>query len=166
MKLRHVAALVLAASVPAGGHLACTRPAWAQTPPPHVGGAGPLSGCEREDFVAVVEEAAGVLRKLNHEQRPIFQERLRELKEKRGWSHDKFMAEAVPFVQDEKIAAYDSASADLLDKINSLGETGSAAAKPDCAVLIDLRAYMKALVDTQKSKWEYMFGKLDAALKN
>jgi hypothetical protein len=165
MNLRCAAAIVLAMAIAYGCGPAWAPPAWAQTSPP-IGGAGPLSGCEREDFVAVVEEAAGVLRKLNHEQRPAFQERLRELKEKRGWSHDKFMAEAVPFVQDDKITAYDASSADLLDKINSLGETGSAAAKPDCAVLIDLRAYMKALVDTQKSKWEYMFGKLDAALKN
>lgn len=123
------------------------------------------SGCDREDFVAVVEEAAAALRDLNHEQRPRFQERLRELKDKKGWSHDQFMAAAVPFVQDEKIAAYDARSADLLDRINKLGETGGTAPKLDCALLIDLRGYMKALVDIQKEKWTYMFGKLDGALR-
>lgn len=127
--------------------------------------AAQLSGCERGDFVAVVEEAAGLLRDLNHEQRPRFQERLRELKDKKGWSHDQFMAEAVPFVQDEKISGYDARSAELLDRINRLGESGGAAPKLDCGVLIDLRGYMKALVDIQKEKWDYMFGKLDGALR-
>lgn len=129
-------------------------PVWAQ-----------LSSCERGDFVGVVEEAAGALRDLNHEQRPRFQEKLRELKDKKGWSHDQFMAEAVPFVQDEKISGYDARSAELLDRINRLGESGGAAPKLDCGVLIDLRGYMKALVDIQKEKWDYMFGKLDGALR-
>ena len=61
--------------------------------------------CTKADFEAVVDDAAAALRELNATNKPIFQEKLRQLKEKRGWSHDKFMAEAAPFVQDERIAA-------------------------------------------------------------
>jgi hypothetical protein len=37
---------------------------------------------------------------------------------------------------------------------------------PDCAVLLELRARMKVLVETQTAKWAYMFQKIDAELGN
>ena len=47
----------------------------------------------KEDFESVVEDAAAKLRDLNNENRPAFQEKLRELKDKRKWTHDEFIAE-------------------------------------------------------------------------
>ena len=47
------------------------------------------------------------LRDLKIENRPVFQEKLRELKEKRKWTHDEFIEKAKPFVLDEKTAVYD-----------------------------------------------------------
>lgn len=120
--------------------------------------------CGRADFEAVVEEAAGVLRDLNNHNKPAFQEKLRALKEKRGWTHDQFMKEAVPFVRDEKIEVFDQSTDELLNAIATLGQEGAAAAKPDCALLLELRARMKILVDTQTSKWSYMFEKIGNAL--
>ena len=49
-------------------------------------------------------------------------------------------------------------------RIISGGQSQSASAKPDCALLLELRAAMKALVDTQRTKWAYMFDKLDKEL--
>lgn len=121
--------------------------------------------CVREEFVAVVEAAAGALRDLNQSRRPGFQEKLRQLKQKRGWTHDQFMKEGAPFVQDERIATYDAKSSEFLERINTMGERGSTAPTPDCALLLELRAHMKALVETQTAKWEYMHGKLDDELK-
>jgi len=120
--------------------------------------------CSKEDFESAVEAAAGSLRDLNNQNRPVFQEKLRELKEKRHWSHDDFIAQAKPFVRDDKTAVYDKTSDELLSAIASMGQEGSAAAAPDCALLIELRARMKLLVDTQSAKWIYMFEKLDAEL--
>jgi hypothetical protein len=119
--------------------------------------------CTKAEFEAVVEGAAGALRELNQKNRPAFQDKLRELKDKRGWSTEQFMAEAAPFVQDEKIADFDQTSGELLGRINSAGEGGGNA--PDCNLLASLRASMKQLVATQTAKWSYMFLKLDAALK-
>lgn len=120
--------------------------------------------CSRADFEAVVDEAAAALRDLNLKNRPVFQEKLRDLKEKRGWSHDQFLKEAVPFVKDEKIEVYDQSSGDLLDEISRTGQEGAEASTPDCALLEDLRSRMKKLVEIQTEKWAYMFSKLEAEI--
>lgn len=123
-----------------------------------------LATCAKEDFESVVETASGSLRDLNNQNRPIFQEKLRELKEKRNWTHDDFIVQARPFVKDDKTAVYDKTADELLSAIASMGQEGAAAAAPDCALLLELRARMKMLVDTQSAKWNYMFEKLDAEL--
>lgn len=129
------------------------------------GAAAPsLDVCIRADFEAVVDNAAAALRGLNMKNKPAFQEKLRMLKEKRGWSHDAFLKEAAPFVRDERIAVFDQQSERLLSDISMLGQEGAEAETPDCARLLELRARMKVLVETQTAKWTYMFEKLDTAL--
>ncbi len=120
--------------------------------------------CAKADFEAVVDEAAGSLRDLNMQNKPAFQEKLRQLKDKRGWRHDEFLKEAAPFVRDDKIAVFDQDSEQLLNDISTLGQEGADAATLDCGLLVELRTRMKTLVDTQTAKWTYMFEKLDAAL--
>ena len=120
--------------------------------------------CSKSDFEAVVDEAGASLRDLNRENTPQFQGKLRHLKDKRGWSNDQFMKEAEPFVRDDTIAGFDQKSEEFLGRIMSGGQAQSASAKPDCALLLELRAAMKALVETQRTKWAYMFDKLDKEL--
>ncbi len=120
--------------------------------------------CTKADFEAVVDDAAAALRDLNGKHRPTFQERLRQLKDKRGWDHDTFMREAAPFVQDERISEFDQQSADFLARISSLGAEGAAAVMPDCKLLVDVRSNMTGLVEAQKAKWTYMFDKLEREL--
>jgi len=120
--------------------------------------------CTREDFEAVVDDAAAALNQLNAKHKPDFQAQLRELKEKHGWDHATFMREAAPFVQDEQIAKYDQETADYLARISSLGEEGATAVKPDCKLLVEVRATMEGLVAAQKAKWTYMFEKIGQAL--
>ncbi len=120
--------------------------------------------CAKTDFETVVDEAAAALRNLNLKNKPAFQDKLRQLKDKRGWSTDQFLKEAAPFVRDDKIAVYDQKSDELLTSISTMGEEGSAAKAPDCALLVELRARMKVLVETQTEKWTYMFGKIEGEL--
>lgn len=122
------------------------------------------AGCARGDFEAVVDDAAAALRGLNSKNKPVFQERLRALKDKRGWNHDEFLAKASPFVRDDQIAVYDRQTQDLLAAIATLGQEGSEAKTPDCGLLDELRSRMKQLVEAQTQKWTYMFGKLDKAM--
>jgi hypothetical protein len=122
--------------------------------------------CDRADFETVVTKASDTLRDLTAEKKPAFQTKLRGLMEKRGWTYDQFVKEAGPLVADDRVTAYDQSSADLLAKINRMGEAGRSDAAPgsppDCALLNDLRATMTELVATQTEKWAYLFTKLDA----
>ncbi len=76
------------------------------------------------------------------------------------------MDKAAPFVQDERIAAYDQRSNDLLTKINTMGEAGASSGTPDCKLLDELRGTMTSLIDTQIEKWAYMFAKIERGLVN
>ena len=128
-------------------------------------GAAAETPCSKADFEAVVDEAAAALRSLNHENTPQFQARLRQLKDKRGWSHEQFLVEASPFVRDEAIAAFDQKSEDFLVRITQGGQSQVTAASLNCGLLVELRGSLAALVETQKAKWTYMFDKINGELK-
>lgn len=122
------------------------------------------AACSKSEFEAVVEEAAGGLRELNTKNKPAFQDKLRQLKTKRGWSQDQFLTEAAPYVRDDATVEYDQMTDELLLAISTMGQEGANAKKPDCALLLELRARMKVLVDTQTKKWMHMFEKIDGEL--
>lgn len=105
-----------------------------------------------------------MLRDLNQKNKPHLQEKLKQLKAKRGWSQDQFLREAAPFVKDDQIDAFDNRTGVLLGMITSMGEEGSAGAAPDCAMLGTLRGHMTALIETQNAKWTHIFSKVDAEL--
>jgi len=121
--------------------------------------------CSKADFEAVVDEAAAALRSLNHQNTPQFQARLRQLKDKRGWSHEQFLLEASPFVRDEAIAAFDQKSEDFLARITQGGQSQVMATALNCGLLVELRGALAALVETQKAKWTYMFDKINGELR-
>lgn len=147
------------AQAPAGAQPSAVQPAQG------VAAAAPAGVCSKADFEVVVDQAASSLRQLNNKNRPAFQDKLRLLKEKRGWTDDQFLVEATPFVKDDEIEQYDGKTNDLLGQISSMGEEGATAAVPDCALLGVLRGYMQDLVDTQVAKWDYMGRKISEALK-
>ena len=118
--------------------------------------------CERTEFETVVTSAADALRAITQQNSPPFQAKLRALKDKRGWSHEQFMAEGARFVRDDKITAFDEKSGDLLARINDAG--GGAPSQGNCAQLADLKANMAALVEIQTAKWSYMFANIDTEL--
>ncbi|MGE0857423.1 MAG: hypothetical protein AB7L18_15195, partial [Hyphomicrobiaceae bacterium] len=115
--------------------------------------ASPALACERADFEAAVDQAAAALRDLNLKHRPVFQDKLRALKEKRGWSHDQFLKEAAPLVKDDQTDVYDQTSSDMLAAITELGQEGAEARTPDCTLLDTLRGHMATLVEAQTAKW-------------
>jgi hypothetical protein len=148
--------IALAVQMAAPGVL---TPASAQEAP-----AAPTATCAKSEFESAVDAAAESLRELNNKNRPEFQSKLRQLKEKRGWNNDQFMTEAAPFVKDDQITVYDDKSNELLTSISSMGQEGANAKEPDCAVLAELRNLMNVLIETQGAKWTYMFKKLDDEL--
>ena len=92
--------------------------------------------CTKADFEAVVGTASSTLRDMTARNTPTFQEKLRNLKDKRKWTYEQFVTEAAPLVADDKIADFDARSVEFLTKINALGSEGAGGAKPDCACSI------------------------------
>jgi hypothetical protein len=45
-----------------------------------------------------------------------------------------------------------------------MGQEGANAPEPNCTVLAELRGLMQVLIETQGSKWSYMFQKLDTEI--
>ena len=121
--------------------------------------------CSKADFETVVDEAAGALRALARANTPQFQAKLRQLRDKRGWSDDRFLTEAEPLVRDEKIAGFDRRSQELLTRITSAGEGAAQSGMGNCALLGELRGAMQVLVETQTAKWAYMFDKIEGELR-
>lgn len=119
--------------------------------------------CAKGDFESVVNEAGAALRDLNRQNTPLFQAKLRQLKDKRKWSNDDFLKEAEPFVRDDQILGFDQKSETLLGRIAG-GDAGGPSEAPNCSLLTELRAALAQLVDTQKAKWTYMFAKIDKEL--
>ncbi len=128
---------------------------------------GPLyaQDCPKAEFEAVVEAAAAALRELNQKNKPLYQARLRELREKRNWTQDQFFREAAPLVQDEKIAEFDQRSQAFLERMQSMGAAVPASGGQTCKALAEVRGYMNSLVEVQTAKWTYMFERLDEQLK-
>lgn len=120
--------------------------------------------CTKTEFESAVDHAAEQLRELNNKNRPAFQSRLRQLKEKRGWNDNQFLKEAAPFVKDSEIEVFDAKTNELLASISSMGQQGANAPEPNCTMLTELRGLMQVLFDTQSAKWAYMFQKLDTEL--
>jgi hypothetical protein len=130
-------------------------------------GAAPVAApetaaCAKGDFEAVVKEAGAALRELTEKNTPLFQAKLRQLKDKRKWSNEQYLKEAEPFVRDETIAGYDKTSQELVARIAGAGQAEVAA---DCARLAELRADLKALAETQQAKWTHMFAKIEKELE-
>src|SRR5215813_12073497 len=82
--------------------------------------------CSKADFESVVDEAGDALRALAQQNTPPFQAKLRQLKTKRGWSDEQFLAEAEPLVRDETIAGFDRQAEGLVSRITSAGQSGTA----------------------------------------
>lgn len=120
--------------------------------------------CSKAEFESAVDHAAERLRDLNNRNRPEFQARLRQLKEKRGWNDNQFLKEAAPFVKDDRISVFDAKTNELLASISSLGQEGANAPEPNCTMLSELRSRMQVLIETQDGKWRYMFEKLDTEI--
>jgi hypothetical protein len=124
---------------------------------------GAAEACTREDFAKAVNGAAAALRKLNAENAPRLQERMRQLQKKMGWPETGYEERAFQAVQDERIAALDAEANERLARIDALGTVSSSAA-PDCTKLQELEAASLELQATVKAKASYTLARLDQML--
>ena len=124
---------------------------------------GRAASCSKDEFAQAVDRTGAALRRLNAENTPRLQAKMRKLKESRGWPEVGYEAKAFEALYDERIAAFDAQANDLLAKVDALG-TSEPANEGDCAKLEELTAASLELQATVKAKAAYSLSKLDQML--
>src|SRR5262245_2108052 len=119
--------------------------------------------CSKDDFGKAVDQAGAALRKLNADNAPRLRAKMRELKERKGWSDTDFEEKALAAVQDERIEAYNAQANDLLAKLDTLGSI-EPASDADCSKISELSAASLELQATIKAKAASTLAKLDQML--
>ncbi len=119
--------------------------------------------CTRETLRRVVDEAGARLRLLTAETQPKLQARLRQLKEKRGWTGGDGDDKAAALMSDDRTVELDTTAARLLARIDALSESAEAAT-PDCSRLGELEAASAELQATVRAKSLHIQARLDTAI--
>lgn len=119
--------------------------------------------CSRDDFAKVVNGAGAALRKLNADNTPRVQAKMRQLTTKMGWQETGAEEKALQMLQDERLAALDAQANEHLARIDTLG-TIDPGNEPDCARLEELSATSLELQTIVKTKTSYLLMRLDQVL--
>lgn len=126
-------------------------------------GAAHAATCTADDFAAAVDKSGAALRAFNAEALPKLQDKLKQLKEKRGWAGADDEEKALAAVRDERTAKLDTDAEDLIIKIDTLGRPPEKG-PPDCSKLAELEAAGLELLAVMKAKSNHTLAKLDAAI--
>jgi hypothetical protein len=121
------------------------------------------ANCRPEDFAVAVDKSGAALRAFNAEALPKLQDKLKQLKEKKGWDDADYEDKASAAVKDERTAKLDAEAEDLIIKIDQLGRPGESG-PIDCTKLTELDAAGLELLAVMRAKSSYTLAKLDAAL--
>jgi hypothetical protein len=124
-----------------------------------VQGAAQAATCTADDFAAAVDKSGAALRAFNSEALPKLQDKLKQLKDKKGWDEEK----ALGNVRDDRTTKLDAAAEDLIIKIDTLGRPPEKG-PPDCSKLAELEAAGLELLAVMKAKSTYTLSKLDAEI--
>lgn len=119
--------------------------------------------CKAEDFAAAVDKSGAALRAFNAEALPKLQQKLQQLKSKKGWDNADYEEKALASLRDDRTMKLDADAEDLIIKIDQLGrppEKGPV----DCSKLTELEAAGLELLAVMKAKSSYTLAKLDAAI--
>ncbi len=126
-------------------------------------GAAIAASCAKEDFARAVDQAGVELRKLNAENNPRLQAKMRQLKEAKGWPDNSYEEKAYAALQDERTASLDAQANELLARLDALGSLDPVS-ETDCIKLQELTATGLELQATIKAKTSYTLAKLDQML--
>jgi hypothetical protein len=121
------------------------------------------AACKAEDFAVAVDKSGAALRAFNAEALPKLQDKLKQLKEKKGWSDSEYEEKASTAIRDERMSKLDAEAEDLIIKIDQLGRPEEAG-PIDCAKLTELEAAGLELLAVMKAKSTYTLSRLDAAI--
>jgi hypothetical protein len=130
---------------------------------PNAATAAGAASCTAEDFAAAVDRSGVALRAFNAEAMPRLRDKLKELKEKKGWDDLDYEERGLGEVRDAHSAELDADAEDLITKIDTLGRPDPGR-PPDCAKLTALDAAGLELLAVMKAKSNYTISKLDTEI--
>jgi hypothetical protein len=119
--------------------------------------------CTAEQLADAVDQAGANLRRITQELQPRLDQRLRQLKAKRGWADGDYEEKGYAEIADARSEALERQANELLARIDTLGAL-PAGATPECGRLQELSAASLELQATVRTKGQYAIGRLDAAL--
>lgn len=119
--------------------------------------------CTRADIGDSVDHVGGLLRKINADTFPAIQEKMRQLKDLKGWSETDYQEQAAMLLQDARTEQLDAQSNDLLMRIDSIGSEKVDGADA-CARLDELEATTTELSVVMRTKASYALTRLDAMI--
>lgn len=128
-----------------------------------VQGAAYAAACTADDFAVAVDKSGAALRAFNGEALPKLQDKLKQLKDKKGWTDADYEEKALGSVRDERTSKLDADAEDLILKIDTLGRPPEKG-PPDCSKLAELQAAGLELLAVMKAKSTYTLSNLDAAI--
>ncbi len=120
------------------------------------------AACTADDFAAAVDKSGAQLRAFNAEALPKLRDKLRELKDAKGWGDD-YEEKGLDSVRDARAEKFDADAEALITKIDTLGRPPTDK-QPDCAKLSELQAAGLKLLALMKAKSAYMISKIDAEI--
>jgi hypothetical protein len=118
--------------------------------------------CTADDFAAAVDKSGSQLRAFNSEALPKLRDKLRDLKNAKGWGDD-YEEKGLDSVRDARAEKFDSDAEELITKIDMLGRPPTDK-QPDCAKLAELQAAGLELLALMRAKSAYMISKIDAEI--
>lgn len=119
--------------------------------------------CTAEDFASAVDRSGDALRAINTDALPKIRDKLRQLKELRGWDDANYEQRGLDAIADAHSRKLDLQAEELILKIDVLGRPPEDAPL-DCSRLTQLDAASLELLAVMKAKSKYTLDKLDAAI--
>lgn len=117
--------------------------------------------CGRDALKQIVAQAGTALTIMNKDKTESFHLRLKELKNKRGWSDKEMLTKAAPIVKNEEVSAFDVKTKIIFAQITELGQGANA---PSCKMRDQLQELLGSLVENTVAKWALIMDAIEAEL--
>jgi hypothetical protein len=119
--------------------------------------------CTQDDFAAAVDRSGAALRAFNGEALPKLRDKLKELKDAKGWTDPDYEEKGLSEIRDRRSTQFDAQAEDLILKIDTLGRPATDGPL-DCSKLSELDAAGIELLAVMKAKSAYTLSRIDAVI--
>lgn len=127
-------------------------------------GASPASACTSDEIGAVIDGIGTRLRRLNAETQPMLRAKLRELAMREGWAETEVETRGEEFLQDDETRALDEQAAELLVRLDRLGDE-NARAEDLCQRLAEAKMVAEQLIEVTRTRAAHASARIESSLR-